>query len=619
MVGAIHIDKKKNPQFDFKDANEVVSGVGHLNILVGTNNSGKSRLLRTLATNNNTVTFLAKEIDDSRSSEIRQEVYRKYNSLVSTYRNEGFVFHEEYNFTKEILDTDPTDYLRILEIVDRFPLMNKDWFRSVRSHNISHLKKAFEQLKDSILSQAKSYGDVVPSILYIPVLRGLRPVQSNSDGSSFMNTDSFILRTKFDYFRNKSEAPQMFSGLTIYDEIKKLLLGTEQERLLINEFETFLSVNIFESKITLIPKHDEDVLHIKIGDQPQYEVYNLGDGLQTIISILFPIFVRKDTEFLIFIEEPENHLHIRWQTLLIKALKKFDKHRFFITTHSSRIINDEDSSVFHCKKHNDKTIISHVVKENHRKQILNELGYLPSQILQTNYILWVEGPSDKILFKYWLSKLDSKLVEGIHYSIMFFNGENYRSFLMGENEFDLSFIRRLNQNFGIVLDSDRKKSGEKFNPRKKQIQELFEGSGNFCWLTRYREVENYIPKDIFEKAVEVAHKKIVTISGDPFEDRCTLYDKTSKPSYSPKIKLPEELFSIIQKNRDGSTKGITAKDLRQAIEEAIENTKSQNFRVNKIKIAGEVVKLKPPIKNSELNRQLQKLLTKIRMANQVVV
>ena len=43
-------------------------------------------------------------------------------------------------------------------------------------------------------------------------------------------------------------------------------------------------------------------------------------------------------------------------------------------------------------------------------------------ILQANCVVWVEGPSDRIYLKHWIEAVTSELIEGLHYSIMFYGG-----------------------------------------------------------------------------------------------------------------------------------------------------------------------------------------------------
>ena len=140
------------------------------------------------------------------------------------------------------------------------------------------------------------------------------------------------------------------------------------------------------------------------------------------------------------------------------------------------------------------------------------------------------------------------MIEGEDYSIMFYGGSSYKHFLMNKGDLNLEFIESLNQNYALIMDSDRTKSRERYNPKKKKIIELFKKNKAYCWLTRLREIENYIPFDIFEKAVKQVHRiKNIELDNSMFADRCKYIDLDAKPTYKPSIKLSNELFSKIQK------------------------------------------------------------------------
>ena len=212
----------------------------------------------------------------------------------------------------------------------------------------------------------------------------------------------------------------------------------------------------FKEKTILIPKYEEDVLHIKIGQSKQREIYNLGDGLQSIIIILFAAYRNKNRKSLIFIEEPELHLHPRWQKLLIEALLKIDNHQYFLSTHSASFININKSTIFRVTRKNRISRIMNAHLNNNRKIALNELGYSASDIFQTNFILWVEGPSDKEYLEAWIKITEPNLELGIDYSILFFGGSVFKNLLFDGDSINVDKLSEVNQNFGIILDSDRK-------------------------------------------------------------------------------------------------------------------------------------------------------------------
>jgi len=108
--------------------------------------------------------------------------------------------------------------------------------------------------------------------------------------------------------------------------------------------------------------------------------------------------------------------------------------------------------------------------------------------MQANSIIWVEGPSDRIYINNWIKSVDSELIEGIHYSIMFYGGR-LLSHLSADDESIEEFIllRRLNRHISVVIDSDRTKKGERINKTKSRVCKEFDKGPGFAWVTQGRE------------------------------------------------------------------------------------------------------------------------------------
>lgn len=88
---------------------------------------------------------------------------------------------------------------------------------------------------------------------------------------------------------------------------------------------------------------NRNVYEIKL--EKEGESLNLSQassGEKEIINYLFGIFALKITNGIIIIDEPELHLHPRWQLLLLELFKGLSKetgNQFVITTHSAVFIN----------------------------------------------------------------------------------------------------------------------------------------------------------------------------------------------------------------------------------------------------------------------------------------
>lgn len=422
------------------------------------------------------------------------------------------------------------------------------------------------------------------SRLYIPILRGARPL-----GSS----DFYFSRTKKDYKIDNS-----FTGYTIYKDLQEHLLGSYKERELVKEFEDFLSKSFFHNQsISLIPRVDSDVVYIRIGEEER-PLYDLGDGIQAIIVITFPLFMRKDKSWMIFIEEPEMHLHPKWQRFLIETFQKyFTNHQFFITTHSNVFLNFPNTSVYRVWKDEEdgKTAVQYL--DNDKLEVLGDLGYKTSDLLQANYILWVEGASDKIYLKKMIEVFDPDLIEGVDYTVMFYGGCSQLKFLeiSGENKDIYKMnISSINPAFGFVVDSDRTvQEGFNLEEEKRKFQEACTQNEKFCWISSVREMENLIPIDIWKQAALNYQKKWDKnyVEGRVTVDNVIMENENLEIADFAKTKIKEGEQTLIKIN-------------------------------DKIKMAKEVIKLFPVSREDltgELEEQITELVSRIKEAGQISV
>ena len=91
-----------------------------------------------------------------------------------------------------------------------------------------------------------------------------------------------------------------------------------------------------------------------------------------------------------------------------------------------------------------------------------------------------------------------ELHEGKDYQCVFYGGR-LLSNLSLEDEEDLINLMNVNRNAIIVLDSDKKNIKFPLNKTKKRILEEAEKNGIMTWVTKGREIENYIPEEILKK------------------------------------------------------------------------------------------------------------------------
>lgn len=217
-------------------------------------------------------------------------------------------------------------------------------------------------------------------------------------------------------------------------------------------------------------------------------------------------------------EELENNLHPALQRRLFLYLRKIAVDtgcKFFITTHSNVVIdlffNDEEAQILHVVHDGRSATVKQVTSYLHHKNILDDLDVRASDILQSNCIVWVEGPSDRIYFNRWIELLtNGKLQEGVHYQCVFYGGRllaHLSATAPEDHSEDLIKLLRINHNAIILIDSDKRAKTDNINTTKQRIlAEIMEVDG-IGWVTAGKEIENYIPVEALR-----AHYNNVTLS-----------------------------------------------------------------------------------------------------------
>ena len=243
-----------------------------------------------------------------------------------------------------------------------------------------------------------------------------------------------------------------------------------------------------------------------------------GSGLKTVFLVLLNLLVvpkiegENKSQITFAFEELENNLHPALLRRLFQYLEDYavnEKATIFLTTHSSIALDlfgvSEHAQIIHVSHDGESARTTTVPTHSNLIKIVSELGARPSDLLQANGLIWVEGPSDRIYLNRWIELYtDGRLREGRDYQCVFYGGA-----LLAQVQFaspedgaaKLANLFQINHNLVVVCDGDREAKTADLKPRVERIREEVKKIDDaHIWITDAKEIENYLPGSVLAEA-----------------------------------------------------------------------------------------------------------------------
>ncbi len=370
--------------------------------------------------------------------------------------------------------------------------------------------------------------------VYIPVLRSAHTLhgcghERDPAGDIFLTT---VVENYGIDLSDDEPRLEVFTGLQLYDQILRDRCGPKRMRERIDAFERFLSQQFFGGQsVEIVPRYTRDRaeqhIFVNIGEHEERELHNLGDGINALILVLYKLFTA-DQGAWIFIEEPEINLHpglqrIFLQTLLHDPWVRALDLRIFLTTHSNHLVgmamhHPGEISVFAVSPEPTETSTFLVrTVQGPELGLLDELGVDNASVFLANCSLWVEGPSDRIYVRALLAAharaKGSQLREDLDFAFFEFGGSNFKHYAFGAGHGDPAKIRAQFVANRVFLLADHDDDPTKYA----RLHEAAGAGGPFEFVTTEpaREIENLLSitalKAIFRHQREVIDRTLRTI------------------------------------------------------------------------------------------------------------
>lgn len=210
-------------------------------------------------------------------------------------------------------------------------------------------------------------------------------------------------------------------------------------------------------------------------------LHDMGGGIEQLLMVATVLLTTGD-ESTLFLEEPESHLHAGAQRFLLEKFYEGER-QVFITTHAPTFINlsrphslyrvtysDERTSIEHC---NDKLDV-----------ILEDIGIRNSDVLLSDSVLFIEGPSDRDVLSVWSETLGKSFAESNVTLLVMGGGQHAEHGVPVRSNVLMGISQKAPIPHLFLLDRDERSQAE--------IDHLQKMLGDRVHILAARELENYL-------------------------------------------------------------------------------------------------------------------------------
>lgn len=485
--------------------------IRRVNLIIGRNNAGKSSLLDLIEI------VITKKYEVERSTwrenqrpeiifeaEITEEVI---NRVFSTNTSGGRVTgnHGHYGqryrgrairWSKPGKENNPEELLSCNDQGINPPLMRSGYAKELTN-------------KMSIPLEGKVFRRLLAERDILPEFSSPKSITIGNNGSGLTNA--------IQNFINRSNLPSNLVETSILNALNSI----------------FAHDAVFTDIVCQLHENDTWEIYLEEEFKGRIALSQSGSGLKTVISVLACLILvphlegKPLSQYVFGFEELENNIH----PALLRRLNDYiynaaieNEFTYFLTTHSNVLIDQfskqNDAQIIHITHVNSVATCTTANTYIENNGILDDLDVRASDLLQANGIIWVEGPSDRIYLNKWINLWSNgELKEGTHYQTIFYGGR-LLSHLNADAPEDVESgisILNTNRNAIMLIDSDKRNQQTPVNATKQRIKDEFISMGAYCWITKGKEIENYISESVVNDFWDIKNSGQVGRYGSFFE------------------------------------------------------------------------------------------------------
>ncbi|MBF4514050.1 AAA family ATPase [Plantibacter sp. VKM Ac-2885] len=476
--------------------------MGKINLIAGQNNAGKSNVLRVVAETYSQTARASSPWDRPLSDSEHYFAREEFHSIedILTWGTLGQLSISTLNSIREFLEAiaiESSEGTGVwVGITDTGAIDDQALQRMAEQHGSSLLAR---NLSAALVANVSGGGRFADALRVLQVIFSKMP----------LSPEAFTIGGVRSISSASDDAPDL-NGLSIKRRLLELqnpAMDRLGDKKLFAKVQEFVRAVLDDESITIDVPHDLSTIHVT-QDGRTLPIEHMGTGVHEVVIIAAASTITRNS--ILCVEEPEVHLHPILQRKLLKYLASSTSNQYFIATHSAHMLDSEIGNIFHVTRSESVSVVRYAGAAKDRAAICADLGYRPSDLVQTNAVIWVEGPSDRLYVRHWIEALaPGEFVEGTHYSIMFYGGALLKSLspLDAEEVDEFISLRSLNRFMVVIIDSDKTSPQSEINESKQRVVADLQSdsSTGLAWVTAGYTIENYVPQDVLDGAVKSAH------------------------------------------------------------------------------------------------------------------
>jgi energy-coupling factor transporter ATP-binding protein EcfA2 len=232
----------------------------------------------------------------------------------------------------------------------------------------------------------------------------------------------------------------------------------------------------------------------------EHRLPDVGTGIGQLLMLLGSVAIRKPS--IVLIDEPEANLHPSLQMDLITTLASYSEGNLVFATHNIGLARAVADRIYAVQQ--DRHGVSTVTQlEDHPSpaQLVGELQYGAYSQVGGAKVLLVEGPEDVRIFQQFLRKLRAD-----HKVILIPLGGNTQ--INGSQKQNVADLLRICPDVAAVIDSEKSNKKGNIEQRRLHFQEMCSKVGIKCHILERRAIENYFTSHAIRAVCGLEHNEL---------------------------------------------------------------------------------------------------------------